>query len=316
MSGRCRLCSGASPSPSADTVPSTGYDLPTMRTAARPFLFVGCVELRQTLDMHALDERELMHRVAEVPVDSVFFHTFGYFLRHRPFTTAYGNDFARWAALEIGDRALAERLAVVDPFAFPTVEALREHLVTILQDHLRARGGDLRVEFDRACHFQRSHLVEVELGLAATTLAEFRAGLAAADATAIYLHAVEARARGGRRAGDFAEWLRGALELPALAERFERIDQYRQVAPPGVVDVIQKLAERVRGRRFLNLTGGRLGGGVAEILRTAVPILSDLGVDTSWEITGGDQAYYATARTLQATLEGAERVLSDEGLAH
>src|SRR2546425_5737742 len=70
----------------------------------------------------------------------------------------------------------AERLAVVDPFAFPTVEALREHLVTILQDHLRARGGDLRVEFDRAFHFQRSHLVEVELGLAATTLAEFRAG--------------------------------------------------------------------------------------------------------------------------------------------
>src|SRR2546422_5020535 len=109
-----------------------------MRTAAHPFLFVGCVELRQTLDMHALDERELMHRVAEVPADSVFFHTFGYFLRHRPFTTAYGNDFARWAALEIGDRALAERLAVVDPFAFPTVEALREHLVTILQDHLRS----------------------------------------------------------------------------------------------------------------------------------------------------------------------------------
>src|SRR2546422_1067862 len=119
-----------------------------MRTAARPFLFVGCVELRQTLDMHALDEREL--------------------------------------------------------------------IVTSLQDHLRARGGALRVEFDRAFHFQRSHLVEVELGLAATTLAEFRAGLAAADATAIYLHAVEARARGGRRAGDFAEWLRGALERRQL----------------------------------------------------------------------------------------------------
>ncbi len=95
-----------------------------------------------------------------------------------------------------------------------------------------------------------------------------------------------------------------------------RIDDYRQVAPPGAVDIILRLAERVRGRRFLNVTGGRLGGGAAEILRAAVPILSDLGVDTSWEITGGDQAYYATARTLQATLEGAERVLSDEGLAH
>src|SRR5256886_2424315 len=176
-----------------------------MRTTTRPFVFLGCVELRQTLDVHALDERELMHRLEEVPADSVFFHTFGYFLRHRPFTTAYGNDFARWAALEIGDRALAERLAVVDPFAFATVEALREHLVTILQDHLRARSGHLRLEFDRSFHFQRSHLVEVELGLAATTLAEFRVGLASADESAIYLHTVEARARSGRRAGDFAD---------------------------------------------------------------------------------------------------------------
>src|SRR2546430_8455128 len=193
-----------------------------MRTTTRPFVFLGCVELRQTLDVHALDERELMHRLEEVPADSVFFHTFGYFLRHRPFTTAYGNDFARWAAVEIGDRTLAERLAVVDPFAFATVEALREHLVTILQDHLRARSGDPRVEFDRAFHFQRSHIVEVGLGLAATTLAEFRAGLAAADASAIYLHTVEARARGRRRPGGFAEWLRAALEPPALAERVQR----------------------------------------------------------------------------------------------
>lgn len=88
-----------------------------MRTAKRPFVFMGCVELRQGLDTHALDERELMGRLGEVPTGSVFFHTYGYFLRHRPFTTAYGNDFARWAAVELGDSALAERLAVVDPFS-------------------------------------------------------------------------------------------------------------------------------------------------------------------------------------------------------
>src|SRR6058998_3808849 len=180
-----------------------------MRTAAHPFLFVGCVELRQTLDMHALDERELMHRVAEVPADSVFFHTFGYFLRHRPFTTAYGNDFARWAALEIGDRALAERLAVVDPFAFPDLDALREHLVTIVQDQLRGREAEGRVEF--------------------------RGGLASVDESAIYLHIVETRVR-ERRAEPFAAWLRDALDLSALAERFDRIDPYLTTL------------ERVRGR--------------------------------------------------------------------
>jgi len=94
-----------------------------------------------------------------------------------------------------------------------------------------------------------------------------------------------------------------------------RIDDYRRVATPGAVDFILKLAEQVQERRFLSVTGGRLGGGAAEALRTAVPILSELGVDTRWEVTGGDSAYYTTARSLQAALEGEERVLSDEGLA-
>ena len=195
------------------------------RTATRPFRFAGCVELRQTLDVHALDERELVNRIAEVPAGSIFFHTFGYFLRHRAFTTAYGNDFARWAALEVGDDALAERLAVVDPFAFTSVEALREYLVTILQEHLRGREAEGRLPFDRGFHFQQSHVVEVPLGVAAETLVEFRAGLASVDESAIYLHTVETRAR-ERRAEAFSEWLRESLELPALAERFERIDPY------------------------------------------------------------------------------------------
>ena len=94
-----------------------------------------------------------------------------------------------------------------------------------------------------------------------------------------------------------------------------RIDDYRRVAIPGAVDFILKLAEQVKGRRFLHVTGGRLGGGAAETLRAAVPILSELGVETRWEVTGGDNAYYTTARSLQAALEGAERVLSEEGLA-
>jgi trehalose synthase len=95
-----------------------------------------------------------------------------------------------------------------------------------------------------------------------------------------------------------------------------QIDDYRQVAPPGTVDIILRLAERVRGRRFLHVTGGRFGGGAAEMLHAAVPLLGGLGLDSAWEITGGDPAFYTTARALQAALEGAERVLADEALAH
>jgi trehalose synthase len=94
------------------------------------------------------------------------------------------------------------------------------------------------------------------------------------------------------------------------------IDDYRRVAAPGAVDMILRLAERVHGRRFLHISGGRFGGGAPEILRAAVPLMADLGTDTSWEITGGDPGFYLTSGALRATLEGTERVLTDEALDH
>ncbi|HXG03831.1 MAG TPA: glycosyltransferase [Candidatus Binatia bacterium] len=95
-----------------------------------------------------------------------------------------------------------------------------------------------------------------------------------------------------------------------------RLEDYREVAPPGAVDILLRLAERARGRRVLHVTAGRFGGGPAEMLATAVPLLNDLGLDVRWEIVGGDPLFYATTTALRAALEGAERVLDDEGLAH
>jgi hypothetical protein len=194
--------------------------------ADEPFAFFGCVELRQALDRQALDERELMDRLEEVPSGSIFYHTHGYFLRHRPVGMAYGNDFARWVAVDVRDQALAERLALVDPFEWKQIEDLREELITIINDHLSRLSSVPRVEFGEAFHFQQSHIVEVPLGATARTLAEFRAGLAAVEASAIYFHMVEARARLGRPSGDFAEWLRGSLGMRELADRIGRIDTY------------------------------------------------------------------------------------------
>ena len=195
-------------------------------TAIDPFRFIGCVELRQSLDQRATDERELLDRLEDVPAGSVFYHTHGYFLRHRPITTAYGNDFAAWVAIHVRDQVLAERLAVINPFEFGSLEALREELLSAVNDHLARLSVVPRVEFGEVFHFQQSHIVEVPLGPAAGTLAEFRQGVAEVDASAIYYHMVEARARLGRRSGDFAEWLRTSLGMTALAERIERIDAY------------------------------------------------------------------------------------------
>ena len=219
-----------------------------MKRAATPFQFMGCVELRQAVGRRALDERELMDRLEEVPADSIFYHAHGYFLRHRPLTTAYGNDFAAWVALHVRDLALAERLGVVNPFEFENVDDLREELVGTIDDHLGRLSTVPRVEFGEPFYFQQAHIVEIALGPPATTLAEFRTALADVDASAIYVHMVEARARLRRRTDDFAEWFRSSLNLPDLAARVERLDTY------------MTSLERLRARVLALVDGGLDGG--------------------------------------------------------
>src|SRR5437016_2224562 len=95
-----------------------------------------------------------------------------------------------------------------------------------------------------------------------------------------------------------------------------KIDDYREVAPRGTVDLLLRLADRVRGRRFLHISATRFGGGAAEALQRLMLLMSELGLDAGWEIIGGDTEFYATAKAITAALQGEERVLTEEMLEH
>lgn len=196
------------------------------RSARTPFRFLGCIELREILGQRARDERELMELLEQIPAGSVYYHTHSVFLRHYRVTGAYPNDFANWAASQVRDQALAERLAVVDPFEFQDLERLREEVVSIIDDHISRLHPVPRVVFGDPFYFVQSHVVEVSLGLEARTLEEFSRHLREVDASSIYFHTLEARVRRGRRRGDFAEWLGEELGLTALADEIMRINPY------------------------------------------------------------------------------------------
>lgn len=190
-----------------------------------PFVFTGCIELREILGQRARDERELMEQLERVPPDSIYYHTHGLFLRHQV-TGAYPNDFANWVASQVRDQVLAERLAVVDPFEFEGLEGLREELVSVIHHHIATLHPVPRVVFGDPFFFVQSHVIEVPTGLEARTLGEFRQCLAEVDASAIYFHALEARVRRGRARGDFADWIDRVLGLGPLADEIARINPY------------------------------------------------------------------------------------------
>lgn len=187
-----------------------------------PFAFHGCLEVRELLPWTARDARELLEALQAVPDQAIFSHTAGVLLRRLVLAEAYPNDFALWADGALGDRRLAERLAVVDLSDAGTVEAVRTQLMATIEDHLRHGAPAVRASEPFA--FIQYHLVPVATGLEATTLREFREALAQVDASALFFHLVEARYRLGRRRGDFVEWIASALERTDLAERLGGLD--------------------------------------------------------------------------------------------
>jgi hypothetical protein len=190
------------------------------------FEFVTCSELIQILGLRADDEGELAERLAEVPLESVHYHTHGHFLRHGFVGAPYPNDFATWAAVQVRDRSLAERLAVVSPLDHPTLEELRDEILGILDDHLSHLSIVPRVIFGEPFEFMQSRIVEVPTGTRAATLAEFRAGLATVPVNAVYYHAIESARRLGRPESDFAVWIREGLGLRDLAGALGRVNPY------------------------------------------------------------------------------------------
>ncbi len=196
------------------------------KIAEHPFLFTGCWELREMVGRSARDEQQLLEAIEEIPLDSLSYHTQSFFLRHKYIAGPYPNDFATWAAIQVRDRVLGEKLGILDPYDFENLEALRTEIVNIIDEHLSQLQIIPRVVYGEPFHFMQSRIIEVPTGLEARTLTEFRKILATVDASVVYYHNFEAILRLGRRKGDFALWIEEQLDLPELAQKISRLDFY------------------------------------------------------------------------------------------
>jgi hypothetical protein len=196
------------------------------KIAKHPFFFTGCWELREMVGRSARDEQQLLEAIEEIPLDSLSYHTHSFFLRHKYIAGPYPNDFATWAAIQVRDRVLGERLGILDPYDFENLEALRTEIVNIIDEHLSQLQIIPRVVYGEPFHFMQSRIIEVPTGLEARSLTEFREILASVDASVIYYHNFEAMLRLGRRKGDFALWIEEQLDLSDLAKRISSIDFY------------------------------------------------------------------------------------------
>ncbi|HET8853558.1 MAG TPA: hypothetical protein VFN02_13630, partial [Ktedonobacteraceae bacterium] len=100
------------------------------------------------------------------------------------------------------------------------------------------------------------------------------------------------------------------LQKVDVGERSLR--DYRGVAPDAILDDVVTQAEQLRGARVLHLNATPYGGGVAELLRSVVPLLNDLGVVADWKVIGGNEAFFQATKAIHNGLQGGARDLTEE----
>jgi trehalose synthase len=91
----------------------------------------------------------------------------------------------------------------------------------------------------------------------------------------------------------------------------QSIGDYEATVGREIIEWLRSLAEPLEGARILHLNATPYGGGVAEILRSEVPLLRNLGLGADWKIITGDKNFFSVTKTMHNALQGAERTLTE-----
>src|SRR5579864_473591 len=92
----------------------------------------------------------------------------------------------------------------------------------------------------------------------------------------------------------------------------QKLERYGRSAGRDAIDRLRQLARPLAGARVLHLNATPYGGGVAEILRSEVPLLRDLGLAADWKLITGDQAFFTVTKMVHNALQGAKQGPSPE----
>lgn len=79
---------------------------------------------------------------------------------------------------------------------------------------------------------------------------------------------------------------------------------YREMVGDKVISEIYKKARKLYGINIIHLNSTYLGGGVAEILNSLVPLFNDIGIEAGWRIIRGNPDLFEITKKFHNALQG------------
>ena len=95
------------------------------------------------------------------------------------------------------------------------------------------------------------------------------------------------------------------MEHPPVA-----LDDHLSLLDPKLAAELASLANDLRHLRFIHVNSTAIGGGVAEILQSMVPMMNSLGLNTERIVIQGNPEFFQVTKRIHNLLQGAEGSLS------
>jgi trehalose synthase len=89
---------------------------------------------------------------------------------------------------------------------------------------------------------------------------------------------------------------------------------YEEVVGQEVIEEMRVVAGHVRHKRLQNINSTAVGGGVAEILTRMIPLLQELGVNATWDVIKGNEAFFNVTKSFHNALHGTKEEITQNML--
>jgi trehalose synthase len=83
-----------------------------------------------------------------------------------------------------------------------------------------------------------------------------------------------------------------------------KLDDYLNIVPDDLLSEITRTAEIIKGLRVVHVNATPVGGGVAEILKSLVPLMQGVGIESEWYSIEPDQSFFRVSKSLHHSLQG------------
>jgi trehalose synthase len=101
------------------------------------------------------------------------------------------------------------------------------------------------------------------------------------------------------------------MQRVELNKKIELKD-YEGIVKEGQIEVVRELGEKLKGKSVTHVNSTPFGGGVAEILKSLVPLMRDAGLDVHWEVIKGSFDFFTITKKIHNALQGMNIPLSKE----